>query len=417
MIEFTEYKLDNGLQVILHEDPNTPLVVVNLLYRVGSRDEKPTRTGFAHLMEHFMFGGSRHAPDFDARLQQAGGDNNAFTNTDITNYYITIPAQNLETALWLESDRMLNLTFNPRVLKTQKKVVIEEYKQRYLDQPYGDIWLLLRPLAYKVHPYQWPTIGKDIAHIEEANMKDVRGFFNNFYHPGNATLVLAGNIKPGQAIPLIEKWFGNIPDGSHVRHDRPVEPPQRSARFLEVERKVPLDALFKVYHMPGRTHHTYYAVDLMSDILGRGKSSRLYTRLVKDKKVFNSISSYIMGSFDPGLFAISGKLNSNFNLDEGNRLVNEIIEELITVPVTKEELDKVRNQAESNILFSEIELLNRAMELAISNALGNTNLVNEELERIRSVTTQDIRHVSENIIKAENSSTLFYKKKTAKSSD
>ncbi len=416
MINFTEYKLDNGLTVILHKDPATPLAVVNLLYRVGSRDEDPDMTGFAHLMEHLMFGGSKNVPDFDAVLQRAGADNNAFTNTDITNYYVTIPVENLETALWLESDRMLHLSFNPKILETQKNVVIEEYKQRYLDQPYGDVWLQIRPLAYHVHPYRWPTIGMDIAHIEKAEMDDVRNFFRKHYHPGNATLVVAGNIHEKQTVQLVEKWFGDIPAGPPAIRDFPAEPPQKSSRMEEVERPVPLDALFRVYHMPGRNHASYYAIDMLSDILGRGKSSRLYTGLVKDRKIFDSVSAFILGSFDPGLLVISGKLNPGHSPEEGNRLVNEILEELLSGYVKHQELEKVKNQAESNILFSEMELLNRAMGLAISNALGHTNLVNEELEKIRSVTTEDILNVSQETLKEKNCSTLFYRKSPVKSS-
>ena len=410
MIDYTEYKLDNGLTVILHRDPTTPLAVVNLLYKVGSRDEDPEMTGFAHLVEHLMFGGSKNVPDFDAVLQRAGADNNAFTNTDITNYYITIPVQNLETALWLESDRMLNPSFNNGMFETQKKVVIEEYKQRYLDQPYGDVWLHLRPLAYRVHPYRWPTIGMDTAHIEKARLKDVHSFFSRFYHPGNAALVIAGNIREDPTGKLVEKWFGDIPPGPGVSRNLPAEPPQPSARKAELERPVPLDAVFKVYHMPGRNHELYYPTDMLNDILGRGKSSRLYRKLVKDRRIFNSISAFILGSFDPGLFVISGKLNPGHDPEEGEKMILELVEELKSHPPGEDELEKVKNQAESNILFSEMELLNRAMGLAIANALGNTNLVNEELERIRSVTPGKVYQVAQEILKDENCSTLFYRK-------
>ena len=410
MIDYTEYKLDNGLTVILHRDPTTPLAVVNLLYKVGSRDEDPEMTGFAHLVEHLMFGGSKNVPDFDAVLQRAGADNNAFTNTDITNYYITIPVQNLETALWLESDRMLNPSFDNGMFETQKKVVIEEYKQRYLDQPYGDVWLHLRPLAYRVHPYRWPTIGMDTAHIEKARLKDVHSFFSRFYHPGNAALVIAGNIREDPTGKLVEKWFGDIPPGPGVSRNLPAEPPQPSARKAELERPVPLDAVFKVYHMPGRNHELYYPTDMLNDILGRGKSSRLYRKLVKDRRIFNSISAFILGSFDPGLFVISGKLNPGHDPEEGEKMILELVEELKSHPPGEDELEKVKNQAESNILFSEMELLNRAMGLAIANALGNTNLVNEELERIRSVTPGKVYQVAQEILRDENCSTLFYRK-------
>ncbi|HEY3429225.1 MAG TPA: pitrilysin family protein, partial [Cyclobacteriaceae bacterium] len=293
MISFHEFKLRNGLQVIVHEDPTVQIAVMNILYDVGSRDEHPDKTGFAHLFEHLMFGGSVNIPNYDEPLQRAGGENNAFTNTDITNYYLSVPASNLETGFWLESDRMLSLSFDPKVLEVQRKVVVEEFKQRYLNQPYGDVWLKIRPLAYHVHPYQWATIGKEISHIENATLDDVKNFFFTHYVPANATLVVAGNVTVDQVKKLSEKWFEPIPSGTKPIRQLPVEPVQKQKRIQHAEAKVPANALYKSYHMPGRFHHDYHAIDLLSDILSRGHSSRLYHQLVKEKEIFTSISSFV----------------------------------------------------------------------------------------------------------------------------
>jgi zinc protease len=349
MIQFKEFTLDNGLQVIVHEDPTVQIAVMNILYNVGSRDEHPEKTGFAHLFEHLMFGGSQHVPSYDEPLQLVGGENNAFTNTDITNYYLTLPATNLETGFWLESDRMLSLSFDPKVLEVQQKVVVEEFKQRYLNQPYGDVWLKLRPLAYKTHPYQWATIGKEIRHIEEATLEDVKNFFFRFYVPENAILVVAGNVVFDEVKALSEKWFGPIPRGNKSDRRLPLEPPQDRKRTLEVEAKVPADAFYKAWHMPGRFHRDYYAVDLLSDILSRGQSSRLYQKLVKEKEVFTSISSFVMGTIDPGLLVLSGRLKQGISFAEAEQEIAMALNDILENGATPEELTKVKNQAESTI--------------------------------------------------------------------
>src|SRR5687767_14567216 len=350
MIQFTEFTLENGLRVIVHEDPTVQIAVLNILYDVGSRDERPDKTGFAHLFEHLMFGGSVNIPNYDEPLQRVGGENNAFTNTDITNYYLTLPASNIETGFWLESDRMMSLSFDPKVLEVQRKVVIEEFKQRYLNQPYGDVWLKLRPLAYQVHPYQWATIGKEIGHIENATMQDVREFFFRYYVPDNAILVVAGNVTLEQIKSLAQKWFGPISPGKKPR-SIPFEPVQKEKRFLEVKANVPADAFYKAWHMPGRFHSDYYAVDLLSDLLGRGQSSRLYQKLVKEKEIFTSISSFVMSTIDPGLLVISGRVKDGLTLNEAENEVEVIIQNLKENPFDEQELIKVKNQAESILEF------------------------------------------------------------------
>ncbi len=409
MIEFKEFSLKNGLQVIVHEDPTVEIAVVNILYNVGSRDEHESKTGFAHLFEHLMFGGSKNIPSYDEPLQLVGGENNAFTNTDITNYYLTLPAANLETAFWLESDRMLSLSFDPEVLSVQQKVVIEEFKQRYLNQPYGDVWLKLRPLAYHVHPYKWATIGKEISHIENATMDDVRNFFFSHYVPNNAIMVVAGNVTVDQVKSLSEKWFGPIPSGNVTERKLPAEPAQKTKRTLDVEAKVPADAFYKAWHMPGRFHKDYYAIDLLSDILSRGQSSRMYQRLIKEKEIFTSVSSFVMGTIDPGLFVVSGRLKPGITHEVAEREVTEILESIIRAGTEPHELEKVKNQAEVSLEFGEVEVINRAMNLAFAKLSGDANLVNEEGELIQRVTAADIQRVAGEILREENSSTMYYK--------
>jgi len=411
MIQFEKFTLDNGLTVIVHEDRSSPMAVLNLLYKVGARNESPDKTGFAHLFEHLMFGGSKHVPLFDEPLQRVGGDNNAFTSNDITNYYITVPSVNLETAFWLESDRMLSLSFDPKVLEVQRSVVIEEFKQRYLNQPYGDVWLKLRPLAYEKHPYRWPTIGKEISHIEEATMDDVKDFFYKYYVPNNAVLVIAGDVNLEAVKELSEKWFGPIPAGSPLDRTVEREPKQQRYKVLETEAEVPLDAFYLSFHMVERSHHQYHSTDLLSDILGRGKSSLLYKRLVEELQLFNSISAYVGGSIDPGLLTIQGKLNDGVLLDEAEKAVWSLIDEFKQNGVSDEELDKVKNKAEFSQVFSDLELLNRAMNLAYAEMLGDAGFANQEIDKIRAVRPKDIEQVAKEILTKENASLLKYKAK------
>lgn len=409
MIHYQQFTLDNGLRVYVHEDDTTPIAAVNIVYNVGSRDEDENKTGFAHLFEHLMFGGSRNIPAYDEPLQRVGGENNAFTSPDITNYYITLPAVNLETAFWLESDRMLSLSFDPQVLEVQRKVVIEEFKQRYLNQPYGDAWLKLRPLAYQQHPYRWATIGKDISHIESASLDDVKDFFFKYYIPNNAIMVVAGPVRLEEVKKLAEKWFGSIPAGKPYIRRLPAEPVQAQARYMELEANVPLDAIYKVFHVPGKSSEKYYTADLLSDILGRGKSSRLYDKLVKETKVFNSINGYVSGSVDPGLLVIQGHLNQGISIERGEEEINALVAEIMEQKVPEQELEKVKNQAESTIVFSEVELLNRVMNLAFYANLGNPEQVNQESDYIQAVSPEGLQAMAREVLRKENSSTIYYR--------
>jgi predicted Zn-dependent peptidase len=408
MISFSRFSLSNGLRVIVHEDTSTPLTCLNLLYDVGARDEDPEQTGFAHLFEHLMFGGSINIPSYDGPLQDVGGENNAFTNNDITNYYLTLPSANIETGFWLESDRMLSLAFSEKSLDVQRNVVVEEFKQRYLNQPYGDEWLLIRPMAYTTHPYRWATIGKEISHITDAKIEDVKSFFTRFYTPSNAILVIAGNIKEQEAMRLTEKWFGPISAGVKQERNLPVEPKQVQPRHETVYRDVPAGSLTKVYHMPGRKSPAYYTIDLLSDILGRGQSSRLYNALVKDQQLFSEISAYVTGSMDPGLFVISGKLKANVDPARADAAIQHEIAKIQQIEIQTQELQKVKNKAESTHVFGELGILNKAMNLAFSELLGDANLVNSEIERIQAVTASAIKDAASSILNETNCSTLYY---------
>lgn len=411
MIKYDRFKLENGLTVIVHQDKSTPLACVNILYDVGARDEDESRTGFAHLFEHLMFGGSINIPSYDEPLQRVGGENNAFTTNDITNYYLTLPAENLETAMWLESDRMLSLAFSEKSLEVQRSVVIEEFKQRYLNQPYGDVWLLIRPLAYKVHPYRWATIGKEISHIENAVMDDVKAFFKKFYCPKNAVLVVAGAVETTQVKQLAEKWFGPIPSGEKQQRNLPVEPRQEEYRSETVYRDVPFDAVYMNFHMCARNDPEYQAMDLISDILSRGNSARLYNRLVKEERMFGEISAFVMGDSDKGTFVISGKLNEGVSTEKAEEAVFAELKKLQEELVTERELQKVKNKVESSHLFAEMGILDKSMNLAFFELMGDANFINTELEKYKRVTAGEIRDIAKDVFRKTNCSTLHYKKK------
>ncbi len=408
MITFRKFKLKNNLTFIVHEDNSSPLACLNILYDVGARDEDESKTGFAHLFEHLMFGGSVNIPSYDEPLQMVGGENNAFTTNDITNYYCTVPAANLETAFWLESDRMLSLAFTDKSLEVQRNVVIEEFKQRYLNQPYGDVWLLLRPLAYQQHPYKWATIGKEIKHIEDATMNDVRSFFKKHYNPSNAIVVVAGSIKYEEVKALAEKWFAPLEAGVKPARNLPAEPPQTQPRRLTVERDVPADSIYKAYHMCSRYDKEYHAVDLVSDILSRGNSSRMYKSLVKERQLFSEISAYVMGDFDKGLFVISGKIPANVKIEDAEKGIFEEIEKMKKDLVAEDELQKCKNKVESSVTFSETDILTKATNLALSELLGDAELINEEISRYAAVTREDIRTQANKVLDENNCSTLYY---------
>ncbi|MPM08160.1 putative zinc protease [bioreactor metagenome] len=408
MLKFEKHTLSNGLKVLVYNDKTTPMAVVNILYGVGARDEDENRTGFAHLFEHLMFGGSINIPEFDTPLEKVGGENNAFTNNDFTNYHITLPAQNIETAFWLESDRMLSLAFSEKSLEVQRKVVMEEFRQRYLNQPYGDAWLNLRPLAYKVHPYRWATIGKDLSHIENATMDDVRAFYEKWYNPANAIMTVAGPLDSETVVKLAEKWFGPVVKPHSAVHTIPREPVQTEKRELVVSGNVPFRALYQAYHMPGRTEADYRVCDLISDLLSNGASSRLYQNLVKEKNYFSSLNGYITGDVDPGLFIIQGELSNGFGFDDVIPAIKKEIDEIRNGNFSDRELEKVKNKIESNFEFSKISCLNNAINLSLYEWMGDAENINHEVEKYLAITRDDICRVANNLFREENLSEMLY---------
>lgn len=408
MIHFERTELANGLKVIVHQDKTTPMVAVDVCYNVGSRDEHPDRTGFAHLFEHLMFGGSKHIPSYDGPLQKAGGDNNAFTSNDLTNYYLTLPKNNIETGFWLESDRMLELAFSKQSLEVQRNVVIEEFKQRQLNQPYGDVWPLLRQLAYKVHPYQWPTIGREVSHIEKATMQQVKDFFFTHYAPDNAVLVVTGDVEADQIFRLAEKWFGPIPNRNVQPRNIPCEPEQTALREQTVERNVPNDTIYMAYHMTDRLHPLYYATDLVSDVLSNGNSSRMYKKLVQKEKIFTELDAYLSGDYEPGLFVVSGKPSDGISLEAARKAIEQELDRMKQELVPEYELEKVKNKLEANIVYGEMNYLTKAMNLATNEILQDASLINSQVDSYRSVTAAQIQQVSQQIFRPENCSVLYY---------
>ena len=410
MLQINRHILDNGLRLVHAQDTSTQMVALNILYNVGARDENPEHTGFAHLFEHLMFGGSVNIPDYDAPLQSAGGENNAWTNNDITNYYLTVPKSNVEIGFWLESDRMLELAFSEQSLEVQRGVVMEEFKQRCLNQPYGDVGHLIRPLAYEVHPYRWPTIGKDLSHIEQATLEEVKAFFYRFYAPNNAVLAVTGNISWEEAVRLTEKWFGPIPRRNVPVRQLPQEPVQTQERRQVVKRSVPLDALFMAYHMCSRGHPDYYAFDILSDILSNGRSSRLNRRLVQEQKLFSGIDAYISGTRDAGLLHISGKPSAGVSLEQAEAAVRKELQELQQVAIEEQELEKVKNKFESTQIFGNINYLNVATNLAWFELTGQAEDIDREVERYRAVTAEQLKTVAQETFREENSVVLYYEK-------
>lgn len=408
MIGFERHRLANGLRVIVHRDEGTPMVTTNILYDAGARDEDPEATGFAHLFEHLMFEGTRSVPLFDVPVMMAGGENNAFTNNDLTNFYITLPANNLETAFWLESDRMRGLDLAEDRLSNQKSVVTEEFRQRYLNQPYGDIMLLLRPLAYRVHPYRWPAIGMDISHIEKADSGSARRFYDRFYTPSNAIMSVAGNVDPDRVFKLAEKWFGEIVPGEQNERNLPNEPEQDERRELTVYRPVPAAHLVMAFHMGHRLSRDFYILDLLTDILAGCDSARFPAILVRQKELFSDADIYLSGEADPGIVIFSGRLRDGTDIKKAEDAVVSEFGKLASEKVTPAELDKARNRYESHRLMSYMSASNKAFSLAYHEVLGDAGGINRENEQYMSVTEEEMVSVSERTFRPENSSIIYY---------
>lgn len=410
MIQFQKFTLENGLTVIINEDHTTQLCAVNVLYKVGARDEHISKTGFAHLFEHLMFGGSENIPDFDTELQISGGTNNAFTTNDLTNYYDILPYSNIETALWLESDRMLKLDFSEKSLEVQRNVVCEEFKEHYINRPYGDVWHIVRKLVYERHPYQWPTIGLELQHVKDATLTDVENFFYTYYRPNNAILTISGGITTDKALELATKWFGDIPKGKELPYQYPQEPEQTEAKFLAVKKDVPVNIMYKVWKMPGRVEGDYYPVNLLSDVLGSGESSRLQYQLKKQNTLFTDIACYVTGSIDTGMFVISGKLAEGVSYGDADKGIMDVVKQIQETPIEDTELQRVKNTVEMDITSGYSGVLNKAESLAIAEMLEGANLVNTEIHRFTDVTSADILRVAKQYLTTEKSNTLYYGK-------
>ena len=412
MIQFEKFQLDNGLKVLVHQDTSTPMAVVNVLYNVGAKDEDPNKTGFAHLFEHLMFGGSVNIPVYDEPLQRAGGENNAYTTNDLTNYYCQIPAENIETAFWLESDRMLSLAFSKKSLEVQRKVVCEEFKEHYINKPYGDAWHKMRSLAYTQHPYRWMTIGASLQHVEDATIEDVKDFFFQFYRPNNAILVVTGNVQTEQVKQLAQKWFGPIEAGKPYVRNLPKEPVQEKSRSMDVRADVPLDMLMMTWHMGGRFDEGYHSTDLITEVLGGGTSARLYEQLIKVKQIFSSIDCYHFGTVEPGLLVIEGKLVKGISMTVAEKAVLEEIEKIKNEILDDKEVQKVINKTESVICFEDMSIMNRAHSLAYYELLGDADLMNKELGMYQKVTPSMIQHTAQEIFQDSNRNTLYYYSKS-----
>ena len=411
MISYEKMVLQNGLTVLMHEDKNTPIASISVLYKVGSRDEHPEKTGFAHLFEHLMFGGSVNIPDYDGVMQRAGGENNAYTNHDYTHFFTTLPAVNIETALWLESDRMLELMLQKEVLDVQKKVVVEEFYETCLNLPYGDVWHELSALNYEKHPYKWPTIGVHPSHIEKANLTDVKKFYNKYYHPGNAILVIAGPISIKRMKELAMKWFSDIPSGKTIKNNYSSEPPKKEARHKQSEAEVPVDAIYMTFPCPARADKAFYAVDLLSDIFSNGPSSRLIHRLTRENKYFNQIDCYVTGDFDPGLIVFEGRPTEKISLQDAEEIISKEINDLKNQLIESAELQKWKNKAESTLVLSEMGIQSKSMNLGFFEALGNADLMNAESDIYQSLTAEEIQQAAQVWLKDDQKSVLTYKGK------
>jgi zinc protease len=418
LIAYSRFQLANGLRVIVHEDNSTPMVSLNVLYDVGSRDESPEQTGFAHLFEHLMFAGSANVPDIDDCIQLAGGENNAYTTNDNTNFYSTVPAANLELIFWLESDRMMSLNINEHSLDVQRKVVVEEFKETCLNQPYGDAWHHLADLAYKVHPYRWPTIGLVPKHIEDAKLEDVRNFYIRFYQPDNAILSVAGNVTVAEIKRLAEKWFADVPTLKLPKRDLPQEPAQLQLnKLVNNNNNIPADALFMAFHVPARDEPDYYVTDLISDLLANGGSSRLFRRLQKEQKLFNQIDAYVTGSVEPGLLVVEGRPMEGVSLEDAEAAIWKELEELKNEIIPTIELRKIQNKAESTLIFSETGALNKALNLAYFESLGKPELINQEVDLYNRITVEDIQRMAKSVFVEENCSVVHYESKGSTTPD
>lgn len=408
-IPFAKHTFSNGLRLIIHPDHTTPLVACNIVYGVGSRDEDPQHTGMAHLFEHFMFCGSKHAAHYDQYLQKIGAVNNAYTSQDVTHYYVTAPATNLETVLWLESDRMLSLAFDEQQLQIQKQVVIEEFKENYLNRPFGDLWSKFNHLVYKKHPYRWLPIGRNIAQIEAVDMDLVKSFFFKYYRPNNAVMAISGNVDPDEVIRLVEKWFGDIPAGETLLKNYPAEKHQRKSRFKNYTGKYPHDLLVKGWLTSARNDQDFHTFDLISDLFGAGRSSYLYKEFVVKKRLFTNISCHLSATFDPGYFVILATPADHFPVEEANQILNDYLYHFNYDDTLTHNLNKVKHKVESVLLNNEIRIEDRSAMLAMMEILSGAEDIENERDKYFNVSEKSIQQVTKSLFREEKSNTVIFK--------
>lgn len=411
MIRYTKRVLKNGLTVLVNRDTSSKLAAVNILYRVGARNEREDKTGFAHLFEHLMFRGTHNVPEFDVPVQMACGENNAFTNNDYTDFYITLPKENLSTALWLESDRMRNLNISNEACEVEKHVVIEEFKQRYLNQPYGDEQLLLRDLCYKRHPYRWATIGITPEHIERATLEDVRSFYDLHYRPSRAILAISADLDEEEIFALVERYFADIEDVGGKIAAIEQEPEQTEERRLVVEREVPATDITIAFHIGDRMSRDFFLGDLTSDLLAGGESSRLVNRLIKERALFSHVNAYITGSIDAGLFVIKGRLMPTTSESEAEEALWSELRDIMEGNISDYEMEKVKNKFEANMLMGEINVMNKALNLSFYEMTGDITLINREADIYRSLSREEVMAFARHRFTKQNSSTLIYRAK------
>lgn len=409
-IPFTRHRLSNGLTLIIHQDTTTPLAACNIVYHVGSRDENPEQTGMAHLFEHFMFSGSVHIQNFDTELQKIGAVNNAYTSQDITHYYAILPANNLETLFWLESDRMLSLGFEQEQLDIQKHVVIEEFKENFLNRPFGNLWHHFYHQVYQQYPYRWLPIGEKIEHIESVTMSDVKDFFYRFYRPNNAVLVVSGNVVPEEVIALAEKWFGNIPAGVPIVRNYPKENTQKESRFQLIEDNFPYELLVKGWLMCDRLNPDFYAHDLLSDLLGAGHSSYLYRKFVTEESLFTSLSCHISAVAGPGTFVIMGTPTEGVSLEEADQQLSDYLHNFTFDGNLPHNLQKVKNRVETILLNNEIKIEERSSILAVSETISCIEDYEKEKENYFAVSETKIKELYPKLLDKTKSNTSFYRK-------
>ena len=407
MIEIVEHKLPNGLKVVFNRNRSSQLAVVNMAYTVGARNEQPGKTGLAHFLEHLMFTGTFDVPSFDELLQSAGGESNAWTNNDLTNFYDVLPVNNLEVAIALEADRMCGLRLDDKSFESQKSVVVEEFKQRCLNVPYGNQEHLLRDLAYKVHPYRWPTIGQTVDDVQGITKDDVKYYYNNYYVPSGAVLSIVADADADEVLSMVERQFGDIEKTGTDKRPYSPEPEQQESRRLVTRQNVPYRRIVRAYHMGDRLCADYAECDILSDVLSNGRSSRLYRNVLAKGDLVSAIDASITANHDAGILKIQASLLPGVDFDKVEAAIDSEIEQMLD-DVTIDEIKKCINKYESNALFSNLTIEERASNMAQCCILGDVNMINTEIDKYQAVTCRSFVESAQKLLRTSNCSTLYY---------